>query len=190
MKETRVKWARIAAIGAATCVASLAAASAARADPIEPGLWEIKVTVETKATEAAKRKYEARRKQFASLPPEQRKEVEAAMPKPGVPVTHSQRTCITPEAAREGPRFDGTDEDEDCRTVYGARKAGRIPFEVTCKEPPATGKGEVVFTGPKGFASSVSMTVRWPGEEPTESAMRTEHRWLAADCGSVKPEED
>jgi len=178
--------AAVAAIG----VSLLVAAACARAESIAPGLWEIKVTVETKATAASMRRYEAQRKRLESLPPEQRKEVEASMPKPGVPFIHTERTCITPEEARAGSRFQGVEEDEDCRTVYGARKGGRISFESTCKEPPSSGKGEVVFDGPKAYSSTVNMKIRMPGEEPTESVYRTQHRWLAADCGSVKPDKD
>jgi hypothetical protein len=163
---------------------------ASAAEQVQPGLWEIKISSEVVDSEAARRKYETLRKQWQSLAPEERAKIEAAIPRPGVPIVQSDRVCITPEEASKGPAFSGAEEDEDCRTEYGERKGGRIPVKMTCKEQSVTGVGEVVFTGPKSWSTTMRMTTRPPGEPPTESVMRTESRWVSADCGSVKPEKD
>ncbi len=97
---------------------------------------------------------------------------------------------VDSEAASKGPAFSGVEEDEDCRTEYGERKGGRIPAKMTCKEQSITAVGEVVFAGPKSWSTTMRMTTSPPGEPPTESVMRTESRWVSADCGSVKPEKD
>lgn len=164
--------------------------AAASPQTVLPGLWEIKVSLEVIDSEPARRKYEKLRKQLESVPPEQRKNFEAAIPRPGVPMVQTQRICLTPEQASEGPVFSGVEEDEDCRTEYGEPKGGRIPVKMTCKEQSATGVGEVAFASAKGWSSNMRMTTRQPGEPPSESVMRTESRWLSSDCGSVKPEKD
>jgi hypothetical protein len=164
--------------------------AAAPSQKVLPGLWEIKVSVETVDSEPARRKYEKLRKQLESVPPEQRKKFEAAIPRPGVPMVQTERICLTPEQASKGPGFSGVDEDEDCRTEYGEPKGGRIPVKMTCKEQSATGVGEVAVAGGKGWSSNMRMITREPGEPPSETVMRTESRWLSSDCGSVKPEKD
>ena len=163
---------------------------AAQPRAVQPGLWEIKVSSETVDSEAARRKYEALQKSWQRLKPEERKKVEAAFPRPGVPLVQTDRVCITAEQAREGPAFSGVEEDEDCRTEYGEPRGGRIPAKMTCKEQGVSGVGEVVFAGPKGWSMNMRTTMRMQGEAPTESVMRSESRWLSSDCGSVKPEKD
>jgi len=182
---------RAALSGAASLLFSLPLSNAAAASqPVEPGLWEIKVSSEIVDSEPARRKYEKLLKQMQNVPPEQRKQAVAAIPKPGVPVVQTQRICLTPEQASEGWDLSKADEDEDCRTEYGEKKGGRIPVKLTCKEQSATGVGEVVFKGSKGWSTTMRMTTRSPGEPPSETVMRTESRWLSSDCGSVKPEKD
>lgn len=164
--------------------------TAAPSRAVQPGLWEIKVSSETVDSEPARRKYEALKKSWQNLKPEERKKVEAAVPRPGVPIVQTHRVCITAEQAREGLAFSGVEEDEDCRTEYGEPKGGRIPAKMTCKEQAVSGVGEVVLAGPKGWSTNMRTTMRTQGEPPTESVMRTESRWLSSDCGSVKPEKD
>jgi len=179
-----------------TCTVAIAVSlpisdRALAAQPVQPGLWEYKFSTEVVDTESARRRYEQLRKQWQSLSPEERRKIEGAVPKPGVPLVHAEKVCITAaQAARFGEAFSEVEEDEDCRTEYGESKGGRIAFKLTCKEQSATGVGEVVFAGPKAWSSSVRITTRPPGEQPTESVMRQESRWLSGDCGSVKPEED
>jgi hypothetical protein len=163
---------------------------AVASQPVEPGLWETKVTVTLIDSAATRRSYEALRKRLDSLPPDQRKEAEAAISKPGVPVVDSTRVCVTPKQASDGLVFSGVEEDEDCRTMYAERKGNRIAMTLKCEEPPTSGVGEVVLGGPKAWSTSMRTTTRLPGEQPSERLMRTESRWLASDCGSVKPDED
>ncbi len=163
---------------------------AVASQPVEPGLWETKVTIELIDSEAARRSYAAMRKRLDSLPPDQRKEAEAAIPKPGVPIIDSTRVCLTPKQASKGLVFSGVEEDEDCRTLYGERKGNRIAVTLKCEEPPTSGVGEVVIAGPKAWSTSMRTTTRIPGEQPSERLTRTESRWLASDCGSVKPDEE
>ena len=91
---------RAALSGAASLLFSLPLSNAAAASqPVEPGLWEIKVSSEIVDSEPARRKYEKLLKQMQNVPPEQRKQAVAAIPKPGVPVVQTQRICLTPEQA-------------------------------------------------------------------------------------------
>ena len=163
---------------------------AVASQPVEPGLWETKVTIELIDSEAARRSYAAMRKRLDSLPPDQREEAEAAIPKPGVPIIDSTRVCLTPKQASKGLVFSGVEEDEDCRTLYGERKGNRIAVTLKCEEPPTSGIGEVVIAGPKAWSTSMRTTTRLPNEQPSERLTRTESRWLASDCGSVKPDEE
>jgi hypothetical protein len=174
----------------AVIVTLWSANGAVASQPLQPGLWETKVTTELIDSEAAKRSYAALRKRLDSLPPDQRKEAEAAIPKPGVPITESTRVCLTPKQASEGLVLSGVEEDEDCRTLYGERKGNRIAVTLKCEEPPTSGVGEVVVAGPKAWSTSMRTTTRLPNEQPSERLTRTESRWLASDCGSVKPDED
>lgn len=179
-----------AAVVALLALALPLSGAAAPSRAVQPGLWEIKVSLETVDSEPARRKYEALKKIWQNLKPEERKKVEATVPRPGVPLLQTHRVCITAEQAREGPAFSGVEEDEDCRTEYGEAKGGRIPAKMTCEEQPLSAVGEVVFAGPKGWSMNMRTTMRAQGEPPTESVMRTESRWLSSDCGSVKPEKD
>lgn len=174
----------------ALVVAMWSSSATVASQPLQPGLWETKATVELVDSETARRQHETLRKQLAGLPPAQRKQAEAMIPKPGVPLVDVSRDCLTPKQAAEASVFSGVDQDEDCRTEYGERKGSRIPVKLTCDEPPTTGVGEVVLAGPKTWSTSIRTTTRSPGEPAIERLMRTESRWLASDCGSVKPEPD
>ncbi|UCE31759.1 MAG: DUF3617 domain-containing protein [Burkholderiales bacterium] len=158
-------------------------------DPVDPGLWETRVKTEGMAGMMAGPQMQELRRQMESMPPEQRRQMQAILEQQAAAMAGTtDRYCVTPEEAAQGPASLGADEeDEDCETVYGKRQGKRMPFTLRCKEPPSEGKGELVFESRRAMSMDMRMTIREPGEPPREMRMQSTHRWIAADCGDVKP---
>ncbi len=166
-------------------VALLGAASAASAQQkITPGLWEHSMTLQGAMGDAMA----GMQQQLASMPPEQRKQMEAMMAARGVSMgggagqAMSLKHCITPEqAARdEIPQRDGK-----CKQTSMQRSGNSLKFAFTC-EGGTSGEGEYTLTSPKAHTGKMVInTVRNGKTERME--MLQSGRWLSADCGTVKP---
>lgn len=151
---------------------------------LQPGLWEHSVTTQNEKMNEAMAKAQ---QQMASMPPEQRKQMEAMMAQHGVAMgTPGQamavKVCITPEqAARdEMPARDGK-----CKQTRTQRSGNTLRFAFTCEDG-SSGEGEYTLQSAK--AHTGRMTVNAMRNGKTER-MEMQHsgRWLSADCGGVKP---
>jgi hypothetical protein len=172
-----------AACAVALSVACLAAAAQTRA----PGLWEHSVTFKTQSGEMEKAMAEMQ-KQLAALPPEQRKQMEQAMAGRGVgmgPKGNTFQVCVTKEeAARQAlPKMGEGDCTQD--VVQRSGYTLKTKWQCTGKNP-SSGEGEITFQSDKAYTGKAVMTTTMHGKPETMNVDQS-GRWLAADCGAIKP---
>ncbi len=167
------------------CIGLLATSTAALAQQrLQPGLWEQSMTTKNEKMNQAMAQMQ---QQLASMPPEQRKQMEAMMAQKGVTMggaggAITAKVCITPEqAARdEIPAREGK-----CKRTSSERSGNTFRFAFTCEDG-GSGEGEYTLQSPKAHSGKMIMnTVRNGKTERME--MQHSGRWLAADCGAVKP---
>lgn len=173
-------------------LASLAFAgvTGAQAQKIRPGLWENTVSMKSSGgqVEAAMAQMQ---QQLASLPPEQRAQVEAMMARQGIGMgagkPHTVRSCISPEmAARD--QFDTG--DGRCKSSGHSRSGNVVRFKFVCQadQHGATGDGEGEFTLVSETENRGKMRINATRQGQTmRMEMDTTSRWLGADCGTLKP---
>jgi hypothetical protein len=66
-------------------------------------------------------------------------------------------------------------------------KNTHAPAPVTCGgQPPTSGEGEVTFSSPTAYTSKSIVNTSVEGK-PERMTMDQSGKWLAADCGAVKP---
>ena len=168
------------------CMGLLATTTAALGQQqLQPGLWEQSMTTQnSKANEAMAKMQQ----QMASMPPEKRKQMEAMMAQQGISMgaapgqAITAKVCITPEqAARdEMPARDGK-----CKQTRNERSGNTFRFAFTCEDG-GSGEGEYTLQSPKAHTGKMIISsVRNGKTERME--MQHSGRWLAADCGAVKP---
>jgi len=175
---------------AVTTVALLAAAAGpALAQKIRPGLWENTVSMKSSSgeVEAAMARMQ---EQMARMPPEQRAQIEAMMARQGVGIgagkPNTVRSCITAEmAARD--QFDPG--DRNCRSTGHSRSGNTVRFKFACEhERGTTAEGEGQFTLVSDTETRGKMYVNTVRQGKTmRMDMESTSKWLAADCGDVKP---
>jgi hypothetical protein len=64
---------------------------------------------------------------------------------------------------------------------------GRMKMSYTCTKPASHGEGEVVFTGDSAFRMKMNATATEQGRTEKMS-IESDARWLAADCGNIRPQ--
>lgn len=163
-----------------------AACLPAAAQSMQPGLWEIHNKTNNAEMDQAMAEMQ---KQLASMPPEQRKQMESMMAqqgvrmgKPGAGGGMVVQTCMTKEMIdrNDMPMQDG------CRVTRNQRSGNVQKIAFACTSPPSSGEGQFTFTSPQAYSSK--MTVRATVEgKPQTTTMETTGKWLKADCGNVKP---
>jgi hypothetical protein len=166
----------------------LAAAFGANAQSLKPGLWEINSKMQMGAD--LDKELAQMQQQMATLPPEQRKKMEDMMARQGLamgsggsPGVMSVRICMTPEMAERNqvPATQG-----DCRNTVSPRSGNTMKFSFTCRNPTSSGEGQTTFLSSEAY--NTKMTVNTVTQGKTEkTSMEASGRWLASDCGAVKP---
>jgi hypothetical protein len=91
--------------------------------------------------------------------------------------------CITKEQASRPAEPEMTGH---CKTSDLQRAGGSIKFKYTCTQPPSSGEGEWTFTSDKAYAGKITSTSD-AGGKPQQTTIEMTGKWLAADCGDVKP---
>ncbi|MBE0547059.1 MAG: DUF3617 domain-containing protein [Rubrivivax sp.] len=154
---------------------------------LTPGLWEQSVTMKSQSGRMEQGMAQMQQ-QMAKLPPDQRKMMEQMMAGKGVGMAVGQpntvRICITPEqAARdEMPQHDGR-----CKQTAMERSGNKVRFKFSCTgDPPTSGEGEYTFESSKAHSGNVVINTAVQGQ-PERMEMQTRGRWIAADCGAIKP---
>lgn len=159
------------------------AASAQTAPPIKPGLWEVQMEHEGAGMP---KQMPDMGEHLKNMPPEQRKKIEAMMKERGVDMSGGpgrMRICLSKESLDQG-RWQG--DQGRCKTDVLSRSATSWKWKSVCSEPQAVSEGEASFAGPENYTVKTSTTMTQGGQARTiKSTLNS--RWVAADCGDVKP---
>jgi len=183
----------------ATALFTLALVCAANASAqlpnIKPGLWQLEVTARGKASGNPMAGYvEKMKAQMASMPPEQRKELQkslADLEGRGTEFTGDglrTKECITKENIA---KFDllGTKGPDSC-TRTSSPTAGGVKVSMTCTQPPMKLDAAIKFQNDKAYTFESLATVTGPGGKPMSQKTSGTGKWLGSDCGKIKPVTD
>jgi hypothetical protein len=184
---TRLPYATVAA--AVTLALASGAALTQSAPRLKPGLWEHSFEMSDQSGQMASAMKEAR-EAMANMPPEQRKMMEQMMAKQGVSFDASgqkMRICMTPEdvardqipAAQEGCTQNATRSGNTWTVTFQCpARAGR---------PASSGRGTVTLRDSTAYSGNFTTTTEGANKKPEQVTMKTEGRWVSADCGAIKP---
>ena len=166
----------VAALGGA----ALAAQSQPATPPIKPGLWEIKMATMTDGQAAPDMS-----ERMKSLPPEARANMEAMMKQRGVEMGGGGATkiCQTREKLDKGSWHDQSDR---CKTTTSGQGTSTWKWNSVCTNPDSVVDGEATFANAENY--TVKNTVRTTRNgQPHVMQMSGTAKWIAADCGDLKP---
>ena len=168
----------------AACFALLASPLAS-AQKLNPGLWEHQFTLKSESGRMEKALREAQQA-MASMPPEQRKMMQDMMGSQGVafgPQGNSVRVCVTKEDAE---RDIAPPAQEGCTQT--SKRSGNVwQLSFRCPgPPPSSGDGTMTLQSATAYSGNFAIVTDMEGK-PEKMKMATSGKWLAADCGNVKP---
>lgn len=160
----------------------------AQAQRLVPGLWETQMQM--KSSNAEVNAGMARmQEQLAKMPPDQRKMMEAMMAKQGVSVgtggkAGSFRFCLGKEQAERGET--PADAEGRCKRTSVEHSGKTTRFAFTCTNPPGSGSGTITRVSDKAYTMQMNLQNDNKGK-PETLEMQHDARWVAADCGALKP---
>jgi hypothetical protein len=161
----------------------LATLGPVHAADIKPGLWEFKSAMSMPGMPDMSAQMARMQEEMKKMPPEARKMMEQQMAAQGVAMGSGGaiRVCITPEDARRSDIYSGRN-DGNCTYSNVSNSAKSVKGKISCTNPKASGDFEAVIDSPTHFTSKMNM-------QSAEGSMKadTDARWIAADCGAVKP---
>jgi hypothetical protein len=146
------------------------------ADQMRPGLWEMHMQSDAM-------------RGMPSIPPEQQEQ----MRRMGIPVPKMQNegivteVCITKEMA-QSQSVPHMSEQTGCEIENQKRSGNQYSADIVCDGSQMKGKGRV--KGSMKSAGQVESTYEFEGTvegRPVKHQQVSSGRWIAADCGKVKP---
>jgi len=178
---------------------------------MKPGLWQNKMSIlgdgaaqmQSMQQEQMKQAMNEMKKQFANMPPEQRKQMEAYMKQAGMsvdgenlsfdnkkvsvsPTGTTVKSCVTQADIDRGEM---AEKSENC--TNNLKQLSKTHFkstQVCTGDHPSTMEAEVEFDSPKHYTGKGRMNQTVAGKSHVvEVAM--EGTWLGSDCGDVQPVE-
>jgi Protein of unknown function (DUF3617). len=151
-------------------------AQAQTTPPIKAGLWEIHHEVDgRKAPDMSER--------LKHMSPEEREKVEAMMKQRGFdPSNNGMKVCYTREMLDKGD----WSNQQTCKVDYSSRSAAYWKWHATCPQYGYEGDGEATFPDSKNFVVKSSGVTTTEGTAKAQKVTST-GKWLAADCGQIKP---
>lgn len=167
---------------------ALLLAGPAAAQKLSPGLWEQSVKMKSAGDEMAAAMARMQ-KEMAAMSPEQRKLMQEMMARQGMSSggtgqTMAVKICITPEQAA---RDQVPPPDSNCRITSQERSGNTLRVKFECAgEYKGSGQGEYAFISDKAHKGRTVLTTTVKGK-PERIEMDHAGRWLAADCGTIKP---
>lgn len=169
-------------------VVSGLAAVPCSAQTMKPGLWEINTQVKSAGGEM-ERAMAQMQEELARMPPAQRRMVEQSMARQGVSVGQNgsgmkARICISKEMA-EHNRVP-VQRQGNCTENHGPVINGKMKSSFTCTNPPSSGEAEFTFTGDSAYTMAMQSRTTVDGRQQ-DMSMQANGRWVAADCGAIKP---
>ena len=176
---------------AITAIALLPCAWHANAQTMKPGLWEITSQMQGGSGEMASAMAKAQ-KEMANMPPEQRKMMQDMMAKQGIQMGTaggagmSIKVCMTQEMITRNEVATHNTHKSDCTNNYSPRSGNSMQFSFQCPNPPSKGEGVVTFNGSDAYRVKMTNSTVVNGK-PEKIDMQSSGRWLASDCGTIKP---
>ena len=175
----------------ALCAALAACAVHAQgANQMKPGLWEtrmVKMTADGQdMLPMMKAAQEQMRKAMASMPPEQRKQMEASLDAKGDPTV--ERMCVSAEMAKsDQAMLPKQSEMPGCDQPKIDHSGNSTTFEVSCKVNggATVTKGESVASGDQ-ITTKAEVVTTMGGAKHT-MVSEAQMKFLGSDCGGLKP---
>ena len=168
---------------------TLAIALPCSAQSMKPGLWNINTKMKSGDGELANAMTQMQAA-MASMPAEQRKQMEDMMAKQGVSISPGSggavhaKVCMSKEMVeRHSLPMNNTG---NCTEKRGPLINGKMKVSFSCTNPPSSGNGEFTFRDDKSFAMTMHTTTTIAGKSDRIS-MESDGRWVGADCGAIKP---
>jgi hypothetical protein len=167
----------------------VAGASAAGAQSMKPGLWEITSKMQSGSGQMERQMAQAQER-MASLPPDQRKMMEEMMARQGVKMGTAggggmtMKVCMTKEMVERNEM--PSQQRGDCKTTSQSRSGNTMKMAFACTNPPSSGEGQFTFNGSEGYTMKMAVNATVQGKPETMN-MDAAGKWLGADCGDVKP---
>lgn len=154
---------------------------------MKPGLWEMTNNVSSSNPQTQAAMDEVRR-QLAAMAPEQRQAIQQMLEKNGVQADLGAggalrtKVCMTREMIerKEVPMQEG-----DCTHKMTPLGANRMKVVFACTRPHASGEGEMTVDSPTRYHAQMRVHSQDQGNQAVD--MDINGRWLAADCGNVRP---
>jgi hypothetical protein len=155
---------------------------------LKPGLWEIhnKMGGNAQMDQAMAEM----QKQMASMSPAERKQMETMMAQRGMQMPQAgagggmaMRICMTKEMVE---RNEMPMEKSDCKITSQSKSGNTMKMAFSCPNPPSTGETQFTLAGPEAYSSNITVKTVVDGKNETMT-MDGSGKWLAADCGAVKP---
>lgn len=160
-----------------------ATAAAAQATKLRPGLWEHSGTMKSQSGQMEAAMAEMH-KSLASMPPEQRKQMEQMLAQQGVslgPQGQAVKVCVTKEQAEA----DHLPQQEGCTQNVQRINASTMKVSFSCKgepgEPPSSGEGTVTMQGPTAYSGQFRLITHHQGK-PERIDMTQSGKWLSERC--------
>lgn len=157
------------------------------AGDMKAGLWEMKTMKQVVDGQDMRAQMQQMQQQMASLPPEQRKQMEAMMGRQGMSMGAggATRMCISEEMARRDTPV--VDPDGRCQPTKMSRSGSTVRYEIDCTMggQRMVGKGESTASGNTIHSRMDATTTDASGRHTmqTESQMT----YLGADCRGLAP---
>lgn len=169
--------------------------SGAQAQKVRPGLWEYKITMKSGGgqADAAAAAMSRMREEMASMTPEQRAQVEAMMGRQGMGMAPggghgiTARSCVTPEMAARSEIDFG--QQGRCTNTH-SRSGNTLRFKFSCQGEDAStteGEGEATLVSETEIRGRTRTVTTRKGQASPMMDVESRGKWLAADCGDVKP---
>ena len=179
---------RFTVASAALALLASVAGGAQAQQKMRPGLWEHHVSMKSQSGQMEAAMAEMH-KSMASMPPEQRKQMEQMLAQQGVslgPQGQAVKVCVTKEQAEA----DHLPQQEGCTQNVQRINASTMKVAFSCKggqgQPPSSGEGTVSMQGPTAYTGNFKVKTTSNGK-PEQIDMVQNGKWLAADCGTIKP---
>lgn len=170
------------AAGAMSAVLSLAPAVAGETPlAVKAGLWEI--VSQRDASGMPQIPPEA----LEGMPPEQRAKIEAALKNQNKP--HVTKSCLTEDQLKRGFTLGDKESLKACKKTVLKSTAKVLDMRIECSgERTTVGTIHYEAVDPATMLATVDLVMS-NGEQSMTMKNNMRGKWLAADCGDVKPHE-
>ena len=174
---------RFTVASAALALLASVAGGAQAQQKMRPGLWEHHISMKSQSGQMEAAMAEMQ-KSLASMPPEQRKQMEQMLAQQGVslgPTGQTVKVCVTKEQAET----DHLPQQEGCTQNVQRINASTMKVSFSCKggpgEPPSSGEGTVTMQGPTAYSGQFRLTTHHQGK-PERIDMTQSGKWLSERC--------